>query len=276
MTTLSPSTFEIHTLPNGVQVPYRDSDHSYWREMVSNGDGFKGKGRLTGVSTVVGPMDWQPDNLMGWAAKLQGEGVAQLAAQQGSLAWLESGESINQALYDHGLTWRQIRDQAGARGTNVHLHALHALANGEQIAFDELTEEERGYAQGIAGFWMDHEPRVLAAEAVVADLELGVAGRLDLMCELRGRRVVLDAKTSRFLSPKFTAQLAGYALLAEASGYGVAEGGVILQVQPDATYRMVEVDLDAEDFLAALQVYRRAGELKKQLRKAEKEADSAD
>lgn len=276
MTTLSPSTFEIHKLPNGVEVPYRDSDHSYWREMVSGGDGFKGKGRLTGVSTVVGPMDWQADNLMGWAAKLELQGVCQLVDQGLDPAWFKDAEMLRSALSDNELTWRHIRDQAGTRGTNVHLHALHALANGEQIAFDELTEEERGYAQGVAGFWMDHEPRVLAAEAVVADLELGVAGRLDLMCEIAGRRVVLDAKTSRYLSPKFTAQLAGYALLAEASGYGAVEGGVILQVQPDATYRMVEVDLDAEDFLAALQVYRRAGELKKQLRKAEKAADSVD
>lgn len=272
MTTLSPSTFEIHRLPNGLEVPYRDSDHSYWREMVSNGDGFKGRGRLTGVSTVVGPMDWKPDNLMGWAAKLELEGLCQLMAQDGVAVSFDSAQSLRDTLQAHGLTWRDVREQAAHRGTKVHQHALHALAEGEQIAFDELNEEEAGYAQGVAGFWLDHEPKVLAAEAVVADLELGVAGRLDLMCELNGRRVIVDAKTSRYLSAKFVAQLAGYAMLAESSGYGAVDGGAILQVRPDASYRLIEVDLESADFLAALDVYRRNAVIKKGLRKAEKEA----
>jgi hypothetical protein len=267
---------EACDVPNGTVFFYRDSDHSYWRELAPKKDGtISGKGRLTGVSTVVGPMDWRPDNLMGWAAKLELEGVCQLMALDGVAVSFDSAESLRETLKDHELTWRDVREQAAHRGTAVHQHALHALAKGEQIAFDELTQEERGYAQGVAGFWLDHDPDVIAAEAAVCDLDLGVAGRLDLLCRIGGETLIVDAKTSRYLSAKFSAQLAGYAMLAEASGYEAPTGGAILQVREDGTYRLVRVPLDHTDFTAALEVYRREAEIKKQLRKAEKEADNA-
>lgn len=267
---------EACDVPNGTVFFYRDSDHSYWRELAPKKDGtISGKGRLTGVSTVVGPMDWRPDNLMGWAAKLELDGVCQLMRLDGVAVSFDSAESLRDSLKDHGLTWRDVREQAAYRGTNVHQHAMHALAKGEQIAFDELTQEERGYAQGVAGFWLDHEPDVIAAEAAVCDLELGVAGRLDLLCRIGGETLIVDAKTSGYLSAKFSAQLAGYSMLAEASGYEAPTGGAILQVREDGTYRLVRVPLDHTDFTAALEVYRREAEIKKQLRKAEKEADGA-
>lgn len=267
---------EVCETPGGVPFYYRDSDHSYWRELAPKKDGtVSGKGRLTGVSTVVGPMDWRPDNLMGWAAKLELDGVCQLMSLDGVAVSFDSVESLRDTLKDHGLTWRDVREQAAYRGTNVHQYAMHALAKGEQIAFDALTQEERGYAQGVAGFWLDHEPEVIAAEAAVCDLDLGVAGRLDLLCRIGGEVMIVDAKTSRYLSAKFTAQLAGYAMLAESSGYERATAGAILQVREDGTYSLVRVPLDDADFLAALDVYRREAAIKKVLRVAEKEANNA-
>jgi hypothetical protein len=273
--------FQIHTLPSGETLVYRDRDHSYWKELVEKPNGEQaGKGRLTGVSTVVGPMDWQSDNLMGWAARLDREGVAALAADSfsssdalASLGWLASGESIGIALYGAELSWRQTRDKAATRGTAVHTHALNALASGEPVpAFEQMTGEERGYAEGITSFWLDHNPKVIAAEAVVADLELGVAGRFDLLAEIDGRIVVLDAKTSKYLSAKFVAQIAGYALLLERSGYQKPEAGAVLQVREDGSYSLIEMEIVEDDFTMALAVYRRAAEIKKRLRAAEKAA----
>lgn len=274
--------FQIHTLPSGETLVYRDRDHSYWKELVVKPNGEQaGKGRLTGVSTVVGPMDWQSDNLMGWAARLDREGVAALAADAfgldelsdvlASLRWLSSGEAIGNALDNAHLSWRLARDAAATRGTAVHTHALNALASGEAVpAFDQMTGEERGYAEGVTAFWLDHEPKVIAAEAVVADLELGVAGRFDLLAEIDGRVVVLDAKTSKYLSAKFVAQIAGYALLLERSGYQKPETGAVLQVREDGSYSLIEMEIVEDDFTMALSVYRRAAEIKKRLRAAEK------
>ena len=274
--------FEVHTLPSGETVVYRDRDHSYWKELVEKPNGDQaGKGRLTGVSTVVGPMDWQADNLMGWAARLDREGVAALAADAfglddvkdvfASLRWLSSGEAIGNALDDAQLSWRLARDKAASRGTAVHTHALNALATGQAVpAFEQMTGEERGYAEGITSFWLDHSPKVHAAEAVVADLDLGVAGRFDLLAEVGGKLIVLDAKTSKYLSAKFVAQIAGYALLLERSGYERPEVGAVLQVRENGTYSLIEVEIEEDDFTMALAVYRRAAEIKKRLRAAEK------
>ena len=276
--------FETHTLPNGTTVAYRNRDHSYWAEMVvkPNGDEV-GKGRLAGVSTVVGPMDWQADSLMGWAARLDREGVAELAADvfklddareiHTNLRWLASGEAIGNALDEHELDWRSTRNQAATRGTSVHTHALNALASGRPAPdFAAMTEEEVGYAKGVTGFWLDHDPVVVAAEALVADHALGVAGRFDLLATIGGRLMVLDAKTSKYLSAKFVAQLAGYALLLELSGYEKPQIGAVLQVREDGSYSLIEVALDSDDFLLALSVYRRAADIKKRVRAAVKEA----
>lgn len=284
MTVTVDRDFQIHTLPNGVTVPYRDRDHSYWKELVEKANGEQaGKGRLAGVSTVAGPMDWQSDNLMGWAARLDREGVAALAADAfgldelsdvlASLRWLTSGDAIGNALDDAQLSWRQTRDRAATRGTAVHTHALNALASGKPVpAFEQMTDEERGYAEGITSFWLDHDPKVLAAEAVVADLDLGVAGRFDLLAEIGGRLIVLDAKTSKYLSAKFVAQLAGYALLLERSGYEKPEAGALLQVREDGSYSLIELEINEDDFTMALAVYRRAAEIKKRIRASEKAA----
>src|SRR5690242_20559111 len=122
---------ERHTMPNGIEVYYRDSDHSYWSDVKINPKvpgGFSGTGRLTGISTVVGPFDWRPDNLMRWAARVNGEGVAALASEglsqddledmRACLQFLTSGDSIWQALSDARLLYDQARDDAAQRGTN--------------------------------------------------------------------------------------------------------------------------------------------------------------
>lgn len=290
MTTLDISPFEEHLLPNGTVVHYKDANHSYWRAVEEKKDGtLKGTGRLTGVSTVTGPFDWDADGLIGWGARLENEGVAQLVARDlaawdeagrpddmgQALTWLANGESITQALRDNKLTWRDVRDQAANRGTNVHKHALNALSEGREVSFGELTDEERGYAQGVTGFWLDHEPEVIAAEAVVADLDAGVAGRFDLLCRIGGELVMLDAKTSGYLSPKFVVQVSGYAKLAAACGYGDATAGAVLQVTAEGTYNLIRFDLAPEAFDRALAVYRQAAEIRKVLRAARKEADDA-
>ena len=39
MTVLVDRDFEVHTLPSGETLVYRDRDHSYWRELVEKPNG---------------------------------------------------------------------------------------------------------------------------------------------------------------------------------------------------------------------------------------------
>lgn len=270
--------WERHTLPSGVTCAYHDPSHRYFRD-TANG---KGVGRLLGVTTSIAPMDFRPDGLMAWSARLTREGVAALASEGlglddgaeiiSALSWLRDGETIDAALEAARLRYTDVRDDAATRGTNVHLLALHALASGRPVPdFTGMTEEEIGYAKGVAGWWLHESPQVIESEFLVADLDLGVAGRPDLLCTLSdGRVAIVDAKTSGYLSAKFAVQLSAYARLAVISGYTAPEVGIVLQVTPDGGFNAVEIELDEADFLAALDVYRRAGRINGVLRKAAK------
>lgn len=278
---------EGHPMPNGQTVYYRDSDHSYWSDVTLKSDGtVSGRGRLTGVSTIVAPFDWRPDNLMKWSARLNGEGVAILAADalslddaddmRSALRWLESGDSIWSALQDGNLLYSQARDDAAKRGTNVHKHALQALAEGRPVPdFAELTDEEAGYARGVMAFWHECEPVPILAEQVVCDTGLGVAGRLDLVATIDGKRALVDCKTSGFIPVKHHTQLAGYDHCLAASGFAACDSHLILQVGPDGSYSLVTGVANSSDFLAAVEVYRRAAAIKRTAGQAARLAEAA-
>lgn len=279
---------EVHTLPSGTTVAYRDRDHSYWTSAAPQSDGTaKCSGRLTGVSTVVSPLDFYPEHLIRWAARMQCEGIAALYAGavaadtldelRSSLQWLTSSESIDAALANARLRYSDRRDDAATRGTNVHKHALHALAEGEPVPRrGDLTDEEWGYARGVMAFWHECEPDPIAAEFVVCDPDLGVAGRADLLAEITHdgvrQRVLLDAKTSGFIPVKHHGQLALYAHCAAVSGYGNVDLGLILQVDAHGRYRLIPVCATEEDARAAVDLYRRAGRIKRDLTATQKAA----
>lgn len=274
MSTAIDTGFERHDLPSGATVYYREHDHSYWRDTRYEGDTWRGTGRLTGVSTVVGPFDFRPDPLMSWASRLTLEGVAALAAEglsleepddiRAALCWLESGSAAGNALRDASLTWQDIRETAASRGTNVHKHGLHALATGSAIPdTDAMTLEEQGYNRGVIAFWHEREPEPEHSEMVVADLEPGIAGRLDLICRMGSKRVLLDCKTSGFISNRQHVQIAGYDRCADRSGFGKTDDQLILQVTPDGQYHLLPVQATWQDFEDAITVYRSAARIQR-------------
>lgn len=275
--------FVIHELPNGETIAYRDRDHSYWREVNTAGSKVTGSGRLTGISTVVAPLDFRPDNLIAWGARTDHAGIAALAAEglgaddaweiREALRFLQSPESIAAALEQAGLRWQDTRDQAADRGTRAHRLALEALAAGQPVPdFDGIPEDERGYAQAVAGWWLDTDPLPVHSELVVADLDLGLAGRLDLVyMDARGRTVLGDLKTSGYLSGKFAAQAALYARCYRESGYGRIDRIELVQAKADGSYARVPVECAEEDALAAVECYRASNRVNGQLRRALKE-----
>lgn len=258
--------------PNGTEVFYRDSDHSYWAEAKPNpkaAGGWSGSGRLTGVSTLCAPYDFRPDPLMRWVDRLGCEGFAR------AFGWHDGRPSrpvptdpyaLRGVLKNLGLTWEQIRDEAATRGTDVHALMLHALARGEEIpSLSSLPEDQQGYGQAVLRWWRDRRPKVTHAEQVVASTQHGFAGTLDLRCEindpLRPGPGIVDAKTSSFISGKMFAQPAGYDLGVVESGLDEpAEWLMILKLEESGEYREIWVDATHEDFLAALRIYRRSAE----------------
>jgi hypothetical protein len=264
-------------LPDGTSLYFVEEGHEYWR---CKPDGSRGM-RLTGVTTAIKPLDFRPDNLMRWAARLNGEGIAELAGPALSgepesipdaLAWLETAESIWDTLSEAELTYEHIRDRAAVRGTNVHELALLALARDQVPDLAGFSEEERGYAQGVMRFWLEHDPKPTHVEQVVCDPDLGVAGRFDLRATLSDREGVglVDCKTGGYISEGAHAQLAGYDYLAGICEIGATDWQAILRVDAEGGYELIEGEAVHEDFLCAVDVYRRAGRIAREARKARK------
>ena len=283
--------FERHTLPDETHIYYEpDPAHAYYNEVKKapkskGGYSFVRDSRFTGVSTPTKALDSNIDGLLYWAAKLDQTGVADLAGAQigagcdvGDLEWLCSQESISKALREAELTWAHVRDRAAQRGTNVHERIFLALATGKRPpSLSKLSGEERAYGQAAIRWWRDRDPEPLYAEQVTVHRELKVAGRFDLLAEIDGERVLVDAKTRQRGQDRRSdhAQLPGYEACNIACGIGASERRVVLLLLPDASYREVECVGDEDDFTAGLEAYRRGGDLEKRMRagaKAEKEA----
>ncbi len=230
--------FQHHLMPSGAECWYRDSDHSYFSEVQQKGSKWTGvqSARLTSPSTVGPILDLDKANrLMLWAAR--------------------HPDAVGH------------RDRRAEAGTKLHVEVLEALATGESVPnLGDVDEEERGRAQGVIAAWLDLSPETIGSEIVVCSEEHGFAGRIDTLCKIDGKLTILDLKTGKFVGSGAHAQLAGYRVAANESGYGPIEDAQILQVFEDGTYKVWECKATDQQFLDALAVYRSGKTLDKQLR----------
>ena len=267
----------IHVeFPNG-DLLYNDDTHAYF---AVKEDGSRGK-RLTSVSSLCKPFDWKPDHLMRWAAKRNLEGVAILAADglsqeepddiHSGLQFLHSADSIWSALENGKLTYNHLRDAKATVGTNVHL-ALEDLAAGKLPDAAMYPHDEQPYVKALLDWWIQREPTVLNAEQFVYSAQHGYAGRFDLRAEIDGEVVLVDAKTSGFISTAFHVQLAGYDLAAIECGVGASDRQWVLQLSDEGEWAEVQSQATHADFVTALTVYRRAAEIEKAARAERKAA----
>lgn len=248
-------------LPSGDRVWYDDESHGYFR---CKPDGSRGK-RLTGVTTVCKTLDHDSSRLLAWAARTQLIGVAELARREQEWdGWLESEDTIQQALEQHRLTFEDVRDEAGARGNLIHVNVFQELAAGrdplDTIDLDMLTLDERMGVEGALAFWRDEQPEPVLVEQVVYSERLGVAGRLDFYGTIAGRdgTGLIDWKSGRYLGASAHCQTGGgYPLLLEESGWPNPEWAVMVRVA-DGGYEVIESQGTPADFEAAVAAYRAA------------------
>lgn len=259
------------TLPDGTLI-------EYWAEVGVDGEKqirrylINGK-RMPSVSTVAKYLDPDPTGLMYWTAGLTCEGVSQLAASNGSIEWINSKDSIQAALKDAELTWRDVRDQAAQRGTDVHERIFAALSDRRTLPdLSDLSDEHRGWGQAAIRWWRDREPRPILSEAMTASASHGFAGRFDLLAEIDGVPTLVDAKTRAKPQDRISdhVQLAGYAAAMDECGQPYPARSLILILLPDGEYHEVEGTATSDDWFCALAAYRAEKKLSKRMRDAEK------
>jgi hypothetical protein len=221
-------------MPDGYEVYFRAKEHVYSEDP-------EGLIKLAGVSSVVSAFKGDHEGLLDWAV------------------WLSRS----------GLDWREERRKAAERGSLAH-ESLEILADGGEICFDDIPDDQRGYHMAIEKFWEKYQPRPILSEVVVASRTLKVAGTFDLIAELpKYGTCLIDLKTSKVIDDTYHCQLAAYeAIGIECRRLERPDAKFILRVDKNGNQRLIPGKMDQEDFKAALDVWRRktpakAGERRK-------------
>lgn len=173
------------------------------RSETSWGHSYRLDGKpVKGVTTLLNGGLPKPA-LTRWAAKSVAEWVADNGDDLDVLRRNGRGPLVD---FLKAVPW-QRRDEAAARGTDVH-HLAEKLVHGEEIQVPEhLTEHVNGYVK-----WLDEwQPEPIWTERPVASRKWQYAGTFDLIANMQGETWLLDVKTSRGVYGDTSLQLASYA-----------------------------------------------------------------
>ncbi len=269
--------FEKLDAPNGdvVYKEDRGDKHYYHAEIkpsksATGGYSFVKGSTLTGVSTAAKFLDGDPGALMHWAAERDQDGIARIVSADldngRSLDWLRSQGSIKARLHEEEATWEHERDRRADQGTTVHKEAVWKLATGQEATLADVSDVERGFAQGVFASFHDLGLRgkVKYAEQMTVAHDKKIAGTFDVWAE----GVDAGAVLSRLANPKAVpedvaklgtvrlladyktrdgvgkarrsdhVQLQGYEDCNKTCGIGESDAQIVIIVLPDGSYEL--------------------------------------
>lgn len=138
---------------------------------------------------------------------------------------------------------RHILEKARNRGSRVHELAEEYLLVGE-LDFDEIEPEYAPYIEQFIEWVFTYKPKVLFTEHKMFSYEF--AGTCDLICEIDGKTIIVDYKTTSAIDKKsLSVQLEGYSRLCDYYGIEIDEhwylhlkkdGYVFKPLKPDAEW----------------------------------------
>lgn len=225
-----------------------------WRSYYVTEPGGK-RARRTSVTTLLDKITGA-GGLPKWSEKAGIKG-AHDAHAQGLLTVADDHAQALAVVAANGLGAEAEKGRAADRGLNVHALLQDYMETGAMPVPSEHPEPHQPYIRGLAAYLFEHDPEPIAVEQLVA--APGYAGRMDLVAREGGRVVSLDLKTQehRRIYPKAHAQLALYNRGHRICGGPEIEDSYVLVVAGDGTYRTMQLALDEDAVLAALEWYRR-------------------
>lgn len=105
---------------------------------------------------------------------------------------------------------RMIRDEAGRRGTKIHL-AIEDLLAGNELQEESYTVEEWVKIKSFADWHNEYHPEIIATELAIFSKKGKYAGRVDCVAKIGGEITVIDWKSSKSIHESFPLQFAAYA-----------------------------------------------------------------
>lgn len=141
------------------------------------------------------------------------------------------GAAFYEWLKKNGEDSDNIRDEAGRQGSIVH-DMTERYDNGEEVKlFNEegnisVKMGEWNMFEKYVEFKTIHKPEIIFNELSLCSASLAYAGTLDRVVMLNGKKVLIDIKTSNYISPHFWLQLACYRELLKACVEGDEVEGI--------------------------------------------------
>lgn len=133
-----------------------------------------------------------------------------------------------------------IKSERGDQGTLIHEAITKMGLEGELPSLGDHEEEDRGYLQAFAKWWVEQEPDFLEQEVIVASKRLMYAGRLDLICGLGDKRAMVDFKTSKAIRESHHLQMNLYEPAYYECGGDPLDRLCVVNLRKDGTYEMVD------------------------------------
>jgi hypothetical protein len=119
-------------------------------------------------------------------------------------------------LGQEGKDWREERDGAGDRGTDVH-DMIMAFWKGEEVQM--VGEIQTKCFENFLGWLKGHKITPVIVEQPFVSEKLRFGGQPDLVAVIDDVLTLLDIKTSKGVYDNFWYQLAGYELLLNEHGH---------------------------------------------------------
>lgn len=217
---------------------------------------------LDSVSSIVGTMD--KPALLRWYEE-QGLVGGALAMRDGVLSGSPEAEWADLCRL-HGYGPTSTAGAAAGRGIAIHAAFESMARTGDPPVFADYPHEWHPWLRGAVRAWLALDPESIEFEQIVCrqnarfDLATnwaGWAGRFDLYAHCHGQRTLLDYKTGR--GKVFDAahyQTRGYALCFETCGIEPPERILIVGVDDEGGFQLVDCEATEEDWWALCDVHR--------------------
>jgi hypothetical protein len=152
----------------------------------------------------------------------------------------------------------EISSKAKTNGTLVH-DSCEALLNGIEVKIKEMDQKQKKSLVAFVQWFEEHKPTDYKTEHTVASKKLKVAGTLDFVGTINGKRVIIDFKTNKggiYYSNKV--QIKAYkALYEEMTGEKIDECWILrLGTTHKLGYEFKQIeDVTVDNFVQIYNVY---------------------
>lgn len=216
---------------------------------------------LTGCTTVLGCI--AKPALIQWAADMACDYIlenSEVGNRDDEIIYKVSEKTIKEAKTAH----RKKKEDTADIGTSVHKYIENWIKTGETPQGNEM---EMKMFNNFKGWAETNKVKFLQSELKMYSREKWVAGTVDFLCEIDGKKYVGDIKTTSGIYDRTPfAQTACYQMMLEEQGEKDIVGRIIINIKKTGefnedkdVYLSEHYEDDLNLFLSALSIYRIMG-----------------